>query len=256
MIKKLDILGSRIDNLSMDETLALCKQRILDKEQLLVFTPNTEIIMMCYKDEEFRNLINSSDINIPDGVGLILGSKLKKKKLKEKVAGFELSMNLIEEANLKHLKLYIVAGKPGVAETACENIRKKYSNVDIVGCQNGYFKGSHLGIENSAEELAIIEDINDKQPDILFVGLGAKKQELWAYKNAKRINAKIIIGNGGTTDVIAGNVKRAPDFFVRCGLEWLYRLINQPSRIKRQILLPQFLLKIIFGGKDTIKIIE
>lgn len=256
MIKKLDILGTRIDNLSMEETMSLCRKKIEKQEQLLVFTPNTEIVMMCYKDEEFRKLINSSDINIPDGVGLILGSKIKKKKLKEKVAGYELSVNLIEEANRKGQKLYIVAGKPGVAAKACETISEKYPNIIISGYRDGYFKGTHLGQEDSEEELELLKDINDKEPDILFVGLGAKKQELWAHTNAKKINAKIIIGNGGTTDVIAGNVKRAPNLFVKLGLEWLYRLIKQPSRIKRQMLLPQFLLRIILGGKDVIKIIE
>lgn len=256
MIKKLDILGTRIDNYSMSEMIDICQKKIENKEQLKLYTPNTEIVMMCKADEEFRNLINESDINIPDGIGLILGSKIKKKRLKEKVAGFELSMHLIEEANKKNQKLYIVAGKPGVALAAGEKIKQNYPNVILAGCQDGYFKGTHLGYEDSLEEKAIIDDINEKEPDVLFVGLGAKKQELWIQKNAPKINAKIMIGNGGTTDVIAGNVKRAPNFFVKLGLEWLYRLIKQPQRIKRQILLPKFLLKIIFGGKDVIKIIE
>lgn len=256
MIKKLEILGTRIDNYSMSEALNLCEDKIKSCEKFIVYTPNTEIIMMCHRDEEFRKLINSSDINVADGVGVILASKIKKKKLKEKVAGYELSVNLLKTASRNRLKLYIVGGKPGVAEKACSNISDEYPGVEISGWHDGYFKGTHLGCENHPEELEIIKDINEKKPDILFVGLGAKKQELWISKNADKIDSKVIIGNGGTTDVIAGNVKRAPEFFVKFGLEWFYRLIKEPKRIKRQILLPQFLIKIVFGGKNVVKIIE
>ena len=253
---KLSIMGVRIDNLSMDEVLKIAEEKIEKNEQYIIYTPNTEFIMMCQKDEEFLNLMNESDINIPDGIGLIYAGKIKKHPLKEKVGGYDLSVNLLKMANDKGLKLYVVGGKPGVAEAAMENVREKYPGIKIVGAQHGYFKGTHLGKKGHEEELAVIEDINKHQPHILFVGFGAKKQELWIEYNKDLINANVIIGNGGTLDGLAGIVKRAPDIFIKLGLEWLYRLMKEPKRIKRQIVLPVFMLKVIFGNKNIVKEIE
>ena len=253
---RLSIMGVRIDNLSMSEVLKIAEEKIDKNEQYIIYTPNTEFIMMCQKDEEFFNLLNESDINIPDGIGLIYAGKIKKHPLKEKVGGYDLSVNLLKMANDKGLKLYAVGGKPGVAEAAMKNIREKYPGIKIVGTQHGYFKGTHLGKNGHEEELAVIEDINKHQPHILFVGFGAKKQEQWIEYNKNLINANIIIGNGGTLDGLAGIVKRAPDIFIKLGLEWLYRLMKEPKRIKRQIVLPVFMLKIIFGNKDIVKEIE
>lgn len=255
-MKKLDMMGTRIDNVNMDEAVNTCQNKINNNEQYIIYTPNTEFIMMAKKDEEFRNLLNKSDLNIPDGIGLIYAAKLKKHPLKEKVAGYDLTVNLIKHANEKGLKIYFVGGKPGVAEKAAQRILVKYPNVKIVGVKDGYFKGTHLGMQGHEEEKRIIDDINDKSPDILFVGFGAKRQEQWIEYNKKLINAKVIIGNGGTVDGLAGEVKRAPDIYIKLGLEWFYRLVKEPKRIKRQILLPQFMFKVIFGGKNIVKLIE
>lgn len=137
-----------------------------------------------------------------------------------------------------------------------KNVREKYPDIKIAGTQHGYFKGTHLGKNGHEEELKVLEDINKAEPHILFVGFGAKKQEQWIEYNKDKINAKIIIGNGGTLDGLAGNVRRAPEIFIRLGLEWFYRLIQEPKRIKRQILLPIFMFKVLFGNKDVVKEIE
>jgi len=143
-----------------------------------------------------------------------------------------------------------------VAEAAMQNIQKKYPGIKIVGAHHGYFKGTHLGEFGHEEEIAVIEDINRHKPHILFVGFGAKKQEQWIDYNKDLINANVIIGNGGTLDGLAGIVKRAPDIFINLGLEWLYRLIKEPKRITRQIVLPVFMFKVIFGNKDIVSVIE
>ena len=253
---RLSIMGVRINNISMNEVLKLTEQKIENDEKYIIYTPNTEIIMMCKKDEEFLNLMNQSDINVPDGVGLIYAGKIKKLPLKEKVAGYDLSINLLKMADEKGLKLYVVGGRPGVAEAAMKNVQNKYPGTKIVGAQHGYFKGAHLGEFGHYEELSLIEDINKHKPHILFVGFGAKKQEQWIEYNKGKINANVIIGNGGTLDGLAGFVKRAPDIFINLGLEWLYRLIKEPKRITRQIVLPVFMFKVIFGNKDTVKEIK
>jgi len=253
---RLSIMGVRINNISMNEVLKIAEQKIEDDEKYIIYTPNTEIIMMCQKDEEFLNLMNKSDINVPDGVGLIYAGKVKRFPLKEKVAGYDLSINLLKMADEKGLKLYVVGGRPGVAEAAMKNVQNDYPGIKIVGTQHGYFKGAHLGEFGHDEELSLIEDINKQKPHILFVGFGAKKQEQWVEYNKSLINANIIIGNGGTLDGLAGLVKRAPDVFINLGLEWLYRLIKEPKRITRQIVLPVFMVKVIFGNKDIVKEIQ
>ncbi len=255
-MKKIDIMGTRINNVTMDEAVNICEKKVKNGEQFVIYTPNTEFIMMAKNDEEFKELLNKSDLNIPDGIGLIYAAKIKKHPLKEKVAGYDLTVNLIKLANEKGFKIYFVGGKPGVAEIAAQNIKKDFPNVKIVGVSDGYFKGTHLGMQGHEEEKRLIADINDKAPDMLFVGFGAKKQEQWIEYNKNLINAKIIVGNGGTFDGLAGEVKRAPDIYIKLGLEWFYRLMKEPKRIKRQILLPQFMLKVIFSGNDIIKEIE
>lgn len=253
---KISIMGVRIDNKSMNDVLDTVSDKLSKGEKYIIYTPNTEIVMMCQDDKEFLELMNKSHINIPDGIGLVYASKIKKHPLKGKVAGFELSMKLLEMAHKNGLKLYAVGGKPGVAETAMKNVYEKYPGIKITGSHHGYFKGAHLGQGGHEEEQKVVDEINMNQPDILFVGFGAKKQEQWIEYNKDKINAKIIIGNGGTIDVLAGNVKRAPDIYVNLGLEWLYRLIKEPNRISRQVVLPIFMLKVILGNKNIVKEIK
>lgn len=250
---KISIMGVRIDNKSMDEVVKIVEDKLFKKEKYIIYTPNTEIIMICQKDKEFLNYMNKSDINIPDGIGLIYASKIKNHPLKEKVAGFDLSMKLLELANKNRLKLYAVGGKPGVAKEALKKVQEDYPNIKIAGSHHGYFKGAHLGQGGNEEELSVVDEINNANPDILFVGFGAKKQEQWIEYNKDKLNAKIIIGNGGTIDVLAGNVKRAPDIYIKLGLEWFYRLIKEPQRISRQAVLPVFMAKVILGNKDIVK---
>lgn len=212
-----------------------------------IYTPNTEIVMACKEDEKLREIVNSGDLIIPDGIGLIHASNIKNKPLKERVTGFDLSIKILEIANREGYSLYLLGGKDGVAKEAGKNIEKNYPNINIVGYHHGYFKGSHIGEKEHPEELAIIDEIVKKKPDIIFVGLGFPKQEIWIEENKDRLPSKVIIGNGGTMDILSGNTKRAPEIFQRLGLEWLYRLIKEPSRIKRQLVLPKFMLQVLFG---------
>ncbi len=178
--------------------------------------------------------------------------RLRKKPLKERVTGYDLSMELLNIANENNYKLYLLGGKDGVAKAAAENIQKEYPNIRIVGYHHGYFKGSHNNKENHEEELKILEAINATEPDIIFVGLGFPKQEIWIDTNKNKIKGKVIIGNGGVMDILSGNLKKTPDIYRKLGLEWLYRLIKEPSRIKRQIVIPKFMFQVLFS-KDVIE---
>ncbi len=251
-MRKINILGIGVDNLTSEEVVKNIKIFLKENKPKIIYTPNTEMIMMAQKDKELIKIINSADLVIPDGIGLIYASKIKKNPLKERVTGFDTSLKMLEVANEEKLKVFLLGGKEGVAKAAAEKIKERYPHLYISGYNNGYFKGAHTGFPGNDEELEVIRKINDSEPDILFVGLGIPKQEKWINLYKDKLKCKVIIGNGGTMDIIAGNLKRAPEVFQRLGLEWFYRLIKEPSRIKRQIVLPQFILKVIFN-KDAVK---
>lgn len=256
-MKRIEIMGVEICDLSNLETFNVAIKLLEQHREVpaTIYTPNTEIVMMCQKDESLKSIINGGSLILPDGVGLVIGSRIRKIPLKERVTGYDTSVALLKIAMESGYKVFLLGGAPGVAELAADNIRMKYGDI-VCGYQHGYFKGIHSGYANSDEEKSIIDRINLLKTDILFVGFGSPKQEKWIDHFLKKLNVKLIIGNGGTIDVLSGQVKRAPLIFQRLGLEWFYRLIKDPKRIKRQILLPLFLAKILLGPADIIKIVK
>ncbi|WP_026894637.1 WecB/TagA/CpsF family glycosyltransferase [Clostridiisalibacter paucivorans] len=247
------IMGIKIDKITMEGALNRVEEFLNGEATKTIYTPNTEIIMNAQKDNKFKQVLNEGDLVVPDGIGLIYASRIKKHPLPERVTGFDISMGIINIAHTRRLKLFLLGGEEGVADIAAKKIKDNYDNILISGTNNGYFKGVHTGYESHKEEMDIIDKINDGDTDILFVGLGAEKQEKWIHKNKDKLKCKIIIGNGGTIDVLAGKVKRAPDIYQRLGLEWLYRLVKEPKRLKRQTVLPLFMLKILFSSKDIVE---
>lgn len=238
--------------MTFDEATKEMTNYLKGDELKAIYTPNTEIVMGAKDDDRLRELINKGDLITADGIGLIYASRIKKKPLKERVTGYYLSLKLLDIANENNYSLYLLGCEDGVAKVAAENIKNTYPNIRIAGYHHGYFKGSHNGHKNHEEEIKIIDDINSSNPDIIFVGLGFPKQEIWIDTNKKNIKGKIIIGNGGVMNILSGNVKSVPKIFEKLGLEWFYRLIREPSRIKRQIVLPKFMLKVLFS-KNVIK---
>ncbi len=233
---KVEILGVTVDNITMEDAYDRVSDFARDGKRHVVFTPNAEIIMSAYRDSDLRYILNSSDLNVPDGIGVVLAARLYGSKIKERVTGIDL-MNLIcKNAPERGHKLYFLGGKPGVAEKAAENASARYDGINIVGTHDGYF--------DSGQEKAVIEDINGKDVDFLFVGLGAPKQENWIHEHPE-IAAKVIMGVGGSFDVLAGVVKRAPTAYRKLGLEWLYRLIKEPRRFKRMLNLPLFIITVL-----------
>lgn len=252
MRDKVNILGVNIDKLTMVQAVKIAESYLKSYSTKVIYTPNTEIVMESKKNQKLRDILNRGDLVVPDGIGLIYASKIKKKELSERVAGFDLSIELLDIADKNGYSLYLLGGEEGVAKRAGEEIKKRYPNVKIVGYRNGFFKGAHISKAGDTEEEKIVKEINSSRPDILFVGLGAPKQEYWIDYNKDKLKTKIIIGNGGTMDVLAGKAKRAPKVYQDLGLEWFYRLMKDPKRIKRQISLPIFLLTVIFK-KDSVK---
>ncbi len=240
-MKKINILGVNVDNVTMEKALEKVLDFLAGDEPSSVFTPNSEIIMSAYKDEAFCEVLNSASLIIPDGIGVVYASRILKAPLPERVAGFDLADNLIKKLSNGEKSFYFFGGKPGVAEKAKENLLSKYPSLNICGLNDGYF--------DDEKEKLIIEDIKQKKPDVLFVCLGAPKQEKWINKHKDELGAKVLLGIGGSLDVFAGTAERAPEFYRNHGLEWLYRLLKQPSRFVRMLALPKFGLTVFFKGK-------
>lgn len=230
------ILNINFDTYTRAEALNKLLEFINTDTNHIVVTPNPEMVMVSRKDKEFEKVLLEADLVVPDGIGIVLASKLNKVKITERVAGCDLFLSLFDKIKDTENTVYLLGAGRGVAERAKINMEKQYKGLKIVGVHDGYF--------DKNEEQKIIEEIQRLKPDVLLVGLGMAKQEKWIY-NHKNLNVKISAGVGGSIDVMAGEVKRAPDIFIKFGLEWLYRLLCQPKRIFRMMSLPLFVLVVI-----------
>lgn len=237
MSKKTHVLGVPFDAVTMEQAVAKAKKMLAEEGQHFICTPNPEIVMEAQKDKDLMNILHEADMVIPDGIGVVWASRYSEIRLKERVAGYDLTQNLMAELAATGETFYFFGGAPGVASTAARMMMKKYPGLKVVGVHNGYF--------DEKEEKKIIQDIKTKSPSILLVGLGAPKQEKWIYDNIRLVGAKVAIGVGGSFDVMAGNVKRAPKIFQKLGLEWFHRLITQPTRWRRMMRLPKFALTVL-----------
>ena len=241
MRKTTYIMGVPFDVVKMNEAAELVMGFFDDGGSHIICTPNPEIVMEATKDSKLMNILNAADLVVPDGVGVVWAAKFNKVKIPERVAGYDLCQTLFGKMSQKGNTVYFFGGAPGVAAKAAEKMKAAYPGLKILGTRNGYF--------TSAEEKDIIREIKSLSPDLLLVGLGAPKQEKWIYENLRFTGAKAAIGVGGCFDVMAGNIKRAPKIFQKLGLEWFYRLLCQPTRIKRMMRLPVFAVKVLFSKK-------
>lgn len=243
MRKQQSILNIKFDIVNEEEAVDRLIEFLNDDTSLKeVYTPNPEIVMLAQEDNELFNILNNADLVLADGIGIIIASKLKGLGLKHRVTGVDTMDKLLQYSDKNNRSIFIFGGKPGVAELASKNIKQKYRGINIAGYHHGYF--------NEEDEIQIINKINDAKPDILFVCLGAPKQEKWINKNKNKLKCKIAMGTGGSVDVYAGVVKRAPLIFQKLGLEWFYRLLKEPWRFKRMLVLPKFLIRFTFTKND------
>lgn len=232
-----NILGVNFPRINVNDTLSIIEERIKREitELFHVITVNPEIVLNYKKDENLKKIIDEAGLITADGVGIIMASKWKRDPLPERVTGCDVLIKLLEKGNDRKWSFYLFGAAEEVSEKAYECITKDYPNVNIVGRHNGFY--------NKEEEKEIIKNIEQLKPDILVVALGAPRAEKWIYDNKNMLGAKVAIGVGGSLDIISGTVKRAPKVWQKMNLEWLYRLIKQPWRWKRQLVLPVFAFK-------------
>lgn len=215
-------------------------KRVNGNKKTFVVTANPELVMYANRDRDYLHVLRKADFVTPDGIGVVIASKILRKPLKERVAGYDLMNELLRRAERENRSVYLLGAKGTTLEKAYRNIKKQYPDLKIVGRHHGYF---------DIEDETVADEIARLQPDFVFAALGFPKQEFWISRYIGKFEKGLFMGVGGSFDVWAGEVKRAPDVWIKLHLEWLYRLIKQPSRWKRMLVLPQFLVKVLAERK-------
>lgn len=231
---RVDVLGVGFDNLTMDEAVARGMELVRGAGTHYVVTPNPEIVEVCRENPAARQAVNGADLVLPDGIGVIKGAAILGTPLKERTPGIEFAAGLMGKMAGEGRSLYLLGAKPGVAEQAGQRLAQRYPGLRIVGTHDGYFK----------EDGPVVDAIRRSGADVVFVCLGAPKQELWMAKNGSATGAHLLCGLGGSLDIFAGVAERAPKFWTDHGLEWFYRLCKEPRRIGRMMKLPLFLIHV------------
>ena len=228
-----DVLGVGFDDLTLEEAAAAGAALVEAGGFHYAVTPNPEFLLAAKHNPAFRQALLGADLVLADGVGVVYSAKILGRPLKGKVPGIDFAQRLLAWMARHGKRLFLLGAKPGVAEEAGRRICARYSDLVLCGTHDGYFK----------DEQAILPQIAAAKPDLLFVCLGAPKQELWMARWGQHTGAKLAIGLGGCLDVFAGNVERAPERWQKLGLEWAYRLKKEPKRIGRMAKLPLVLVK-------------
>ena len=232
-MSRTDVLGVGFDNVTKAEAVERALELIDAREGRYVVTPNPEIVMLAKENPALKEALAGADIVLPDGAGIVKGAAILGRPMKEKVPGIDFACGVMARLAERGGSVYLFGAKPGVAEAAAETLRTKFPGLVISGTSDGYF----------SDDGPIIETIKDAAPDFLLVCLGAPKQELWMAKMSGKLPAGLMVGLGGSLDVFAGTVKRAPEAWQKLDLEWLYRLLKEPRRIGRMMKLPLFVIE-------------
>lgn len=207
--------------------IELIKKLVRNEDKCFIVTANPEIVMKTKEDPEYKKIVLSADFVIPDGIGVVKASSMLGKPVTERITGFDTMMQLLAFANDEKKRVYLLGATQEVVTKAVENAKKKYPSMDLCGYHNGFFT------EEEGNDIA--KEIENLAPDMVFVALGYPKQEQFISRLLPHMSKGVFMGVGGCFDIMAGNVKRAPDWMIASNLEWLYRISSSPSRIKRSV---------------------
>ncbi|MDN6640831.1 MAG: WecB/TagA/CpsF family glycosyltransferase [Tetragenococcus sp.] len=237
-----EIMGFPVDVLTYDDVINDLPNYLQTDKKMSAISVNPQIIVEGQSQVEIYKFIKESTHRIPDGIGVVLVSKLMGGQIKERVAGIELMIRFLEYANVHQKSIFLYGAKPEVVSDAAAQIKKDYPNLILSGTIDGY---------TTSSEKEIVAEINQAKPDFLFVALGFPKQEEWLARNIDRLDASVFQDVGGSFDVLSGHVKRAPQFFIDVHLEWLYRSLTDFKRFKRILQLPVFVIKSLWWKVRT-----
>jgi len=237
-----DILGVGFDSLSTQDAILRAFDMIKRGSKAYVVTPNPEIVWLCRRNEPLREAVNGAGLVLPDGIGIIMAARILGTPLRSgRVTGIDFASGLFSMLAEVGGSVFLLGAKPGVAPEAGNRLAAAFPGLKVAGALDGYF----------SDDGPVIEQINSAKPDLLLVCLGFPKQEFWMAENLELLNVPLFAGLGGSLDVFAGCAKRAPAFFRKIGMEWFYRLVTQPWRIKRMLKLPLFILMVIWKRIST-----
>lgn len=240
-ISSVDVLGVRVDDVTMDQALAICHACIRSGQPHRVVTPNAEFVDASRSDPRFRGLLDRSTLAIPDGAGLLLAARLLGTRLREQVTGTDLAHRLAGLCAAEGYRLFLLGAAPGVAELAAQHLRVCYPSLTIAG--------TYAGSPDQPADAETMARLRQSAPiDVILVAYGAKKQEGWIERNQAALGIPLAMGVGGVFDFWSGQVPRAPALVRRLGFDWLFRLIVQPWRWRRQLALPRFLVLVTVSG--------
>ena len=239
-MKKVNVMKVPIHSITMEEAYRTAISFFEEEGIKNIYTPNPEIVMLAQDNPTLMEALITADLVVPDGIGIIIASKIKNLGINQRVAGIDLMDKILQYCGENGKSFFILGGKPEITPLACKKIVDQYKGIKLAGYHHGYFSND--------DDEKIVEEINSSSPDVLFVCLGAPKQELWINKNKHQLNCQIAMGVGGSVDIYAGTVKRAPVIYQKMGLEWFYRLAKEPWRFKRMLVLPKFLVHFIMKG--------
>ena len=231
-MESIEILGCRLDLLDEDEAVEAILRFARSGEGAQVVTLGTEMVVYAQRDPAFRAVVNASALSLCDTIGVLRVARSRGAALRDRVTGVELVEGLCRRAAAEELPVYFFGGAEGVAADAAAILEVRYPGLVVAGTRNGFF--------TSEEEPAIVDAIRASGARIVFAGLGSPRQEMWLARSVRAIGCGAGIGVGGSFDVISGRVKRAPMIWRQLGIEWLYRLIREPQRVRRQLALPYF----------------
>lgn len=237
---KVDVLGIGFDSVTVADAVSRALSMIGDGRPHYIVTPNPEILYKCTVNDDIHSAVRDADLILADGIGVVRASNKLGRPLPERVAGFDFANSLLPELAKRGLRLFMLGSKPGLADKAAENLRKSHSGLLVCGTNDGYFK----------DDGQMTYKIVESGADVVFVCLGAPKQELWMAKNIGNVGHAVMVGLGGSIDHWAGVMKRAPLIFRKLGLEWLYRFVRYPSRLGRAFVIPKFLAAVKRQAKE------
>ncbi len=233
MTQRVEILGTGFDAVDLESAVRRISAMMTEPGPHLVVTANVEMVMLARRAPDVREILARASLVVADGVGVVWGSRQLGRPLPARVPGIDLAERLCREAAGRGWRLYLLGGAAGVAEAASARLRARYPGLLITGCAGGYF--------GPGEDRRVVEAVRRASPDLLFAGLGFPRQERWLAGRLDALGVPVVMGVGGTLDVWAGRARRAPRLWQTLGLEWSYRLLREPRRIRRQLAIPQFM---------------
>ena len=239
------LYGVPFSKMNMKETVAYLTRAIENKQPQRVVTGNPIMLMAGKDDPTFQRALETADLIVPDGAGVVWAARRLKHPVAERVAGFDLMHELLGEGDKRGWSVYLLGTSQDILDAAAAKLAAQFPGVRFVGTRNGYFKDE--------EDAEVVAEIRRAAPDMLFVARSVANQEPWLAKYGEELGVPVMMGVGGSFDVVSGKLKRAPALFRKLGLEWFYRLLQEPTRYKRMLVLPKFAIKVVKDGDNVLK---